>query len=200
MTLLAIIVLLIVFKAWKDGRPLKLVLSEEEARAVKARWWTAARRELKIWAICFVIGSALFAATLQSANWHPGVYVALAWGSLVLFSRLAIWIGLGVGLVALVLEVITSTLGHPMWPSWFVMGPIITCLTAIVIRFFVSCGGLSALAGSARIISEQHGRTVNEADEDPVYDVQTDENVYSSGRREPAFLRPYDEPRNRNRD
>jgi hypothetical protein len=200
MTLLAIIVLLVVFKAWKDGRPLKLVLSEEEARAVKARWWTAARRELKIWAVCFVVGSALFAATLASAHWHPVVYVAITWASLVLFSRLALWISLGVGLVALVLEVIASTLGHPMCPSWFVMGPIITCLAAIVIRFFVSCGGMSALAGSARIISEQHSRTVNTADEDPVYDVQTDENVYSNGRREPAFLRPYDQSRDRYRD
>jgi hypothetical protein len=200
MTLLTIIVLLIIFKAWKDGRPLKLVLSEEEARAVKAQWWSAARRELKIWVVCFVIGSALFATTLEAAHWDPAVYVAIAWASLVLFSRLAIWISLGVGMAALVVEVITSTLGHPICPAWFVMGPIITCVAAIVIRFFVSCGGVSALAGSARIISEQHSRTVSAAHEDPVYDVQTDENVHSNGRREPAFLRPHDEPRSRYRD
>jgi hypothetical protein len=56
MALLTLILLFVVFAAWKDRRPLKIVLTPEEARAVRARWWEAAKGELQCWAVCAGLG------------------------------------------------------------------------------------------------------------------------------------------------
>jgi hypothetical protein len=74
---LIIIIVLVVLWAHKSGRPMKLVLTPEEAKAVKERWWLLARAELKSWAICFMFGYALVADTLAKEHWHWYVYFQL---------------------------------------------------------------------------------------------------------------------------
>ena len=162
MALLTIIVLLVVAAAWRGGRPLKIVLSDEEAKAVKARWWAAARGELKMWAICFGLGFALLWDPLAAAHWRPLVYVALAWASLLLFSRLAIWSTLCAGVLAYGVLALTSTLGHPICQPIVVIGPIAACIGAILIRCALTLVAGSGVAKSAPIIAEQHAPAINE--------------------------------------
>ena len=66
MALLLIIVGFMVLLAWKQGRPLKLALTPDEARKVREQWWFAAKCELKVWAILFVFGYALVGNALAS--------------------------------------------------------------------------------------------------------------------------------------
>jgi hypothetical protein len=100
MALLTIIVLFLVFKALREKHPLKLILTEAEAKAIRARWWAAAKGELSAWAVCFVLGGALLGEDLVEAHWKPFTYVAIVWVSLLLFSRLAIWITLAAAVLA----------------------------------------------------------------------------------------------------
>lgn len=88
---LIIIAVLVLVWAYKTGRPMKLVLTPEEAKAVRAKWWRMARFELKLWAGAFVLGYALAGNALVSEHWRWYVYVFIVWGSLLIFSRLAIW-------------------------------------------------------------------------------------------------------------
>jgi hypothetical protein len=162
MALLTVIVLLVVAAAWRGGRPLKIVLSDEEAKAVKARWWAAARGELKLWAICFPIGFALLWDPLAAAHWRPLVYVALAWASFLLFSRLAIWGTLAIGVLAYALLALSTVLGHPICQPIVVIGPIAACIGAILIRCVLTLVAGSGGAKSAPIITEQHAPAINE--------------------------------------
>jgi hypothetical protein len=91
MGFLIIIIVLVILWAHKSGHPMKLVLTPEEAKAVKARWWKAARVELKVWAIFFVLGYALASDTLAKEHWRWPIYAMIVLASLQLFSRLAIW-------------------------------------------------------------------------------------------------------------
>ena len=79
MGMLIIIGVLILLWAHKSGRPMKLVLTPEESKAVKTRWWKAAMVELKVWAIVFGIGCALAAETLSKEHWHWSIYAFIVW-------------------------------------------------------------------------------------------------------------------------
>jgi len=162
MAILSIIVLVVIVVAWRDRRPLKLVLTDEEAKAIKERWWAAARGEFKVWAICFGIGSAVLWDPLAAAHWRPLVYASISWGSLLLFSRLAIWSTLCAGVLAYGVLALTSTLGHPICQPIVVIGPIAACIGAILIRCALTLVAGSGVAKSAPIIAEQHTPAINE--------------------------------------
>ena len=197
MALLIIILLLVVFTAWRDKRPLKLVLSEEEAKAVKARWWAAARGELKAWAICCGIGFALLAEPLAAAHWRPAVYVAIAYVTLLLFSRLAIRVTLGISVLAYGVDALATILGHPLCQPIVVMAPIAAVVVAIMIRALLFL--FSLVPPLPRIVDRQVPPRLK-APEEPEYDFQTDTYLYKEGNREPAFIRfPRYEDRPENR-
>jgi len=117
--LVLIALMLVIWAALKHGR-LKLVLSAEESARIRAAWWAEAKRELKIWAIVFVILCAIFGDPLLRAHWNIGIYVLIVWGSLVLFSRLAIWATVGIILSTLLLGSIIELFWRFPCPVWLV--------------------------------------------------------------------------------
>ena len=139
MTIIVIVVLFLIFKAHREKRPLKVVLTPEEARDVRARWWAAAKSELKCWVICFGIGMALLGEDLANAHWKTMTYVAIVWASLILFSRLALWLTLACAVVALLIQ----TAGIHPWPAIAPFFMVSACVYAIVARailfLFMAC-------------------------------------------------------------
>jgi hypothetical protein len=117
--LVLIALMLVIWAALKHGR-LKLVLSAEESARIRAAWWAEAKRELKIWAIVFVILCAIFGDPLLRAHWNIGIYVLIVWGSLVLFSRLAIWATVGIISCTLLLGSIVDFFWRFPCPDWLV--------------------------------------------------------------------------------
>jgi hypothetical protein len=152
MALLAIILLLLIFTAWRSGHPLKLVLNAEESKAVKARWWAAARGELRAWMICFVVGFAVLWEPLSAMHWSVVVYAAIAWASLLLFSRLAIWGTLILGVPAWCIGAAAEKLGHSICPPFYVIGPIIAAVGAMLIRCMITLCFASSQPASAKAI------------------------------------------------
>lgn len=130
MTLIVIVVLFLVFKALKEKRPLKMVLTPEEACAVRARWWAAAKGELKAWIVVCGLLAALLAQDLADAHWKPIVYVVIVWASLILFSRLAIWLTLASAILAFLVQ----TAGIHLWPEVTPFFMASACIYAIVAR------------------------------------------------------------------
>jgi len=187
MGMLIIIGVLILLWAHKSGRPIKLVLTPEESKTVKARWWKAALVELKVWAIIFGAGYALAAETLSKEHWHWSIYAFIVWCSLLLFSRLAIWITLA-GVAALfALASLAEALLHYTIKCPSLFGPlVIAVVLAILVRFFVtvwkpSPDGVKPVTG--------HNNLLSPPQDDRVYDYQTDTYVYKEGNREPARIR-----------
>jgi hypothetical protein len=137
MTILVLVILFLVFKALREKRPLKIVLTPEEAKAVKARWWAVAKGELKMWAVCAGLAGALFGQDLESAHWKPMVYVILAWASLILFCRLAIWATLACAVLAYLVQLLGI---HP-WPlvtPFFMVAGVIYAVVARAVLFVFS--------------------------------------------------------------
>jgi hypothetical protein len=197
MGMLIIIGVLVLLWVHKSGRPIKLVLTPEEAKAVKAHWWKAAIVELKVWAILFVVGYALAAETLSKEHWHWSIYAFIVWCSLLLFSRLAIWITLAgiAGLFAL--ASLAEVVLHYTIKCPALFGPlVIAVILALLVRFFVmfwkpSGGGFNPVTRQNNLLSPPQ--------DDRVYDYQTDTYVYKEGNREPARIRwPRDEDRPEN--
>lgn len=166
MSFLLIALAIAAWTAFRQGRPVKLVLSPEEAQAVKARWWASAKAELRVWAIAFVIGCALLGNALASAHWSPLVYLAIVWASLMLFSRLAIWITVACGILLYALVAITTTIGHPICPIMFAILPLEGCLFAIIIRCPVMLWCASGIADSARMAHEHVATLTKELHEE----------------------------------
>src|SRR5258707_11052384 len=134
------IITLVIIWAHKTRRPMKLVLTPEEAKAVKATWWFSARNELKIWAIFFVLGYALVGQPLAAAHWHWPINAMIVLGSLHLFSRLAIWGTFLSWVVALVVSFIAELLGHHrLFNPLCVMVPLMGAIIAILVRFIYRC-------------------------------------------------------------
>jgi len=197
MGVLIIIVLLVILWAYKSGRPLKLVLTPEEAKAVKARWWLLARNELKVWAIFFVLGYALAADALAREHWHWSIYAMIVWGSLQLISRLAIWGTFVLWAVALVVAYISQLFWHhQLFNLRYIMVPLMGAIIAILVRFFFMFWKPDPVG--SRPPSAQQG-IFSPPKEDRVYDYETDTYVYKEGNREPARIRwPRDEDRPEN--
>ena len=132
-----IIVLLVLLWAYRAGRPMKLVLTPEEAKVIKANWWAAARAELKIWAIFFALGFAIVGHSLASAHWQWPIYAMIVLASLQIFSRLIIWATFGLWVVAWTLGLIAEVLGyHTLFNPLYIMVPLTGAIIAIVIRFW----------------------------------------------------------------
>jgi hypothetical protein len=133
--LVLIALMLVIWAALKHGR-LKLVLSAEESARIRAAWWAEAKRELKIWAIVFVILCAIFGDPLLRAHWNIGIYVLIVWGSLVLFSRLAIWATVGIISCTLLLGSIVEFFWRFPCPVWLVALGVMVGY-AVFIRFIL---------------------------------------------------------------
>ena len=199
MGMLIIIGVLILLWAHKSGRPMKLVLTPEESKAVKTRWWKAAIVELKVWAIVFGIGCALAAETLSKEHWHWSIYAFIVWCSLLLFSRLAIWITLA-GVAALfALASLAEVLLHYTIKCPPLFGPlVIAVIFAILVRFYFTCWHRTSSAQTP-VQAAHQGVFSAPSFDDRVYDYGTDTYVYKDGNREPARIRwPRDEDRPEN--
>ncbi len=197
MGFLIIIIVLVILWAHKSGRPMKLVLTPEEAKAVKAKWWRTAGFELKLWAGAFALGYALAGNALASEHWHWSIYALIVWCSLLLFSRLAIWITLA-GVAALfALASLAKALLHYTIQSPPLFGPlVIAAILAILVRFFFMFWKPDPVGSTPP--SAQQG-IFSPPVEDRVYDYETDTYVYKEGNREPARIRwPRDEDRPEN--
>jgi hypothetical protein len=153
-----------------------------EAALLKARWWRSAKRELIAWAVCFALGWVIFAEALLSFHWPSWGYWAIAGGSLLLFSRLAIWVTLFCAVAAHVLLGVT---GHSVVITFQIF---CACIYAIILRSPVTLIALFFLRSTVPMSRRQswmEGET-----ETPEYDCVRDENIYRDGRREPAYLQP----------
>jgi hypothetical protein len=156
-------------------------ISEEAANAVKRKWWFWVKFELLAWALCFAFGYALVGQWLAAHHWQPWVYWAIVGGSLLLFSRVAIWATL---IVAGVLNWL-----HPEFVTFHILN---ATVWAILLRIPITLFFLYSTAAPAR-------RSAPRAPSNPFfiepetpesYDARTDEHVYASGRREPAYRNP----------
>jgi hypothetical protein len=107
--------------------------------------------------------------------------LALAGASLLLFSRLVIWATV---LSAVLVHVVLGLIGQSNPITYYVLD---VCLLVMLVRspffFFFLC----FLASTMRMAERS---TQTAAPETPTYDPQTDQLVFRSGRREPAFLNP----------
>jgi hypothetical protein len=151
MTIIVITVLFLVFKALRERRPLKIVLTPEEARAVRDLWWSAAKGELVAWAVVSSIGLALLGQDLEATHWKTITYVTIVWVSLILFSRLAIWLTLA----AAVMGYVASATGIHLWPAETPFVMVSACVYAIVVRAILF---LFSRAGQVRHIAQRFPR------------------------------------------
>jgi hypothetical protein len=133
-----------------------------------------------VWAVCFAIGSAIFAEPLLALHWPSWTYWAIAGGSLLLCSRLAIWLTL---IAVVLVHVLLGVSGHSVVTTFQIMS---ACVYAIILRSPFTLFALLFLHSSvhmARQRSWMEGET-----ERPEYDSVHDEYVFRDGRREPAYL------------
>ena len=199
MGVLIIIVVLVIVWAYKSGRPMKLVLTPEEAKAVKAKWWLIARNELKVWVIFFALGYALAADALAREHWHWSIYAMIVLGSLQLFSRLAIWGTFVLWAAALVVAYISQLFWHhQLFNLRYIMVPLMGAIIAIFVRLFFTFWKLGTKTVKT---TSPHDSIFAAPDfDDRVYDYRTDTYLYKEGNREPARIRyPRDEDRPENR-
>jgi hypothetical protein len=203
MALLTIIIVLVVLWASRNGR-LKVVLTPEEARTIRERWWRTAWVELKAWVICFAFGYALAADTFAREHWHWSIYALIVWCSLLFFSRLAIWVTLaGVAVLLAVGSVAKVLLNYSIQSPLF--GPLlIAALFAIIIRavFFLSLRQPGRTISKPQPGSRPEPPDASAKHHTPEYEWDTDTWRYENGNREPANIRypKYeDRPQNRNR-
>jgi hypothetical protein len=154
------------------------IISESRAAAIKARWWRMAKFELMYWAIFTGLGYWMFEPLIR--HWSAWTVFAVFGSSLLLFSRLAIWVALFLGGVA---YLGFGFLGIPCPLAFYTLNAV---FLAIIVRcpvflFFFLC--LAGAAGSA-----VHGASLTS--DEPLalyYDPRTDENVYPNGRRVRAY-------------
>lgn len=130
MTVIAIIVLFLVFKAIRERRPLKIILTPEEAHSVSVRWWSCAKKELVTWAVIAGLAVVLLGQNLESGHWKTMTYVVITWGSLLLFSRIAIWLTLAIAILSYLLY----AMGIHLWPAAAPFSMATACVAAIIAR------------------------------------------------------------------
>ena len=118
--------------AWKAGRPVKLFLSDEEATYWRRHWWVCAKREFKIWLICFPLPYLILVNTCGQ-NWDPRIHLSVVGISLLVFSRLAIWLVIAI----LASGFVSGSISHYAFgvdiPVWIF--PQISVILALVIVF-----------------------------------------------------------------
>lgn len=134
MGLIVIVGLVWMLWAYRTGRPLKLILSPQEAALLRAHWWQAARRELMAWIVVTGIGFAVFAQPLADMQLSRDRYFWMVWSSLLLFSRMAIWVSVIVLIAGYTIGIAAYILGHPLYSPATVMIPFAMCVIAIIIR------------------------------------------------------------------
>ena len=190
MALLTIVIVLVALWASRTGR-LKVVLTPEEARTMRERWWRTAWVELKAWVICFAFGYALAADALAREHWHWSIYALIVWCSLLFFSRLAIWVTLaGVAVLLAVGSVAKVLLNYSIQSPLF--GPLlIAALFAIIIRavFFLSVRQPETTTRKPQPDSSPDGPDASVKHHTPEYEWDTDTWRYENGNREPANIR-----------
>ena len=204
MAVLAIMIVLVVLWASRNGR-LKVVLTPEEAKVIRERWWRTAWIELKAWVLCFALGYALAAGTLAREHWHWSIYALIVWCSLLFFSRLAIWITLaGVAVLFAVGSVAKVLLNYTIQsPPLF--GPLfIAVVFAIIIRavFFLSVPRPGTTISKPQPEPSPEPPDPSFKHHTPEYDWDTDTWRYENGNHEPAnikYPKYEDRPENRNR-
>jgi hypothetical protein len=181
----------VVLWASRNGR-LKVVLTPEEARTIRERWWRTAWVELKAWVICFAFTYGLAADTFAREHWHWSIYALIVWCSLLFFSRLAIWVTLvGVAVLFAVGSVAKVLLNYTIQsPPLF--GPLlIAVVLAIIIRavFFLSMRrpGRTISKPQRELSPEPQNPSLKHLT--PEYDWDTDTWRYETGNREPANIR-----------
>jgi hypothetical protein len=202
---LIIIAVLVVLWAYKSGRPMKLVLTREESKAVRAKWWAAAIVELKVWTLFAVFGYALAADTLAREQWDWSIYVFIVWCSLLLFSRLAIWVTIAMTPMLFAVASLAHGFGYTI-PDLPLLAPLIMAVVfAIIIRavFLLNLHHHEPTTVStvrSEDSKEHEGIFSTPNFDDRVYDYDTDTYLYKEGNREPAFIRyPRNEDRPENR-
>jgi hypothetical protein len=204
MALLTIIILLVVLWASRNGR-LKVVLTPDEARTIRERWWWRAWVELKSWVLCFAFGYALAADTFARAHWHWSIYALIVWFSLLLFSRLAIWVTLaGVAVLFAVGSVAKVLLNQAIQSPPFLGPLIIAVVFAIIIRavFFLSLRQAGTTISKPQPGSSPEPREASVKHLTPEHEWDTDTWRYENGNREPAnikYPKYEDRPENHNR-
>jgi hypothetical protein len=157
------------------------IVTEEQAAFIKARWWKAAKSELVAWAICFPLGAVFLVEPLASFHWPLLVYLAIAVASLLLVSRLLLWVTV---LSTVFVHVVLGLVGQSTPITYYILD---VCLFVMLVRSPFFFFFLRFLASTMRM-AERQAKT--EAPETPTYDPQFDQYVFRSGRREPAFLNP----------
>jgi hypothetical protein len=131
MNLIAIVLCLAAFGAWRRGR-LKLVLTPEQAQLIRHEWWTAAKAELKVWAIFAAVVAILGSPLWPKAS--PATLAICVGISLLLFSRLAIWATLALTAAGYISLTVATVIGHPFCQPACVMIPAAACFVAILFR------------------------------------------------------------------
>jgi hypothetical protein len=163
------------------------IISEEQAKAIKTTWWWWARFELIVWAMVFAMGYAVMEAPLRELHWPAWRYWAIAGCSLLLFSRMAIWLTFFGGWIVHAIAWTSYRFGHPiLQPVGGVC--VIASAMAMLIRSPLGLFFLWQISD----LTKQAGHSIaaiGSDEESPSYDWQSDEYVYKSGLREPANLR-----------
>jgi hypothetical protein len=166
------------------------ILSEEQAKAIKAKWWWWARFELIVWAIVFALGYAALEAPLRELHWPAWKYWAIVGCSLLLFSRMVIWLTFFCGWIVYAIAWTSYQLGHPMPQLVPVPGTMV--IASALVMLIRSPLGLFFLWSLADTIKQAgHSISAIGSDEEATkqYDWYSDEYVYESGLRVPANLR-----------
>jgi hypothetical protein len=164
------------------------ILTDQQANAIKRKWWFWARFELLAWALFFAFGYSLLEFPLREAHWPAWVYWAIIGCSLLLFSRLAIWATFIVATVAHGIGWAAYSAGHPLFTpvtGYFVCASV----AAMVIRSPLGLFMVWSMADSIKAGAD-HIRSSSLVEEPVYYDARSHEHVYTDGRRERAFLKP----------
>lgn len=133
MSFLVLIILGAAFMAWKKRKPLKLVLSEDEARFCKERWWREARAEFKMWMVLFFFS----AAVLSMFRCEAMVYLAVGLFELILVSRLVLLVMLLAAVIGWIIGSAAAAIGHPIYSAEMITVMFMMCFMAIAVRFFL---------------------------------------------------------------
>lgn len=130
MTILIILLCLFVYARWKHGHSVKLVLTEDEARAIRERWVREALAECKAGA---VVSALLFAVTM-SARWEWSIYAGITLVAMLMFSRIVIWITIAGSILAFLIDCVAGQVIDPVCIAMIQ----IACAVAVCFRLLGS--------------------------------------------------------------
>lgn len=133
MSFLILIILGAAFMAWKKRKPLKLVLSEDEARFCKERWWHCARLELQSWCVVALVTAALSA----TFGVPPAGFLVVGLIEAILISRIVLCLVVILASAAWVIGSAAAAIGHPLYTPEPITVAMMVCMSAIVARFLL---------------------------------------------------------------